>query len=43
MREDFSVRAPKCSGGSGLDTRVNICPIPLGFRKRVVYSSYTQA
>jgi hypothetical protein len=23
-----------------LDTRVNVCPIPLDFGKRVVYSSY---
>jgi len=27
-------------GDSGIDTRVYCCPIPLGFRKRVVYSSY---
>ena len=26
---------------SGLDTRVYCCPIPLDFRKRVVYFSYT--
>ncbi len=35
------VNSAKCSGDSGLDTRVNVCPIPWDFRKRVVYSSYT--
>ena len=42
MREDFSARTPnsaKCSGDSGLDTRVNGCPVLLDFRKRYVYSS----
>ena len=44
MRGDFSARTPnsaKCSYGGGLDTRVNGYSVLLGFRKRVVYSSYT--
>ena len=35
LREDFSARTPnsaKCSGDSGLDTRVNGCPVQLDFR-----------
>lgn len=42
MMEDFSVgrqNSEKCSGNCGLDTSANGCPTPLGFRKRVVYSS----
>lgn len=31
----------KCRGDSGLDTRVNVSPIQLDFRNRVVYSSST--
>ena len=44
LRENFSARTPnstKCSGDSGLNTRVNGCPVLLDFRKRVVYFSYT--
>ncbi len=45
LEEGFSVRKPnsaKFSGDSELDTHVNGCPVPLDFRKRVVYSTYTR-
>ena len=44
LREDCSARTPnsaKCNGDSGLETRVNGCPVLLDFKKRVVNSSYT--